>query len=331
MMPRPDPAAPALTLEVVVPARDAAPFLADTVASLAAQTRPADLVTIVDDRSTDDTRRIAQACRDRFAGRLALRLLDNAGPRGPAAARNAAIRTSAADVILLMDADDLAEPAHHATLLAALLACDDVVLAFGNSLVFEGDAVVIPDMHARSGLRGLPAEELAPGVTTLGERMFDLLLDGSRFTTAACAFRRDAALAAGLFDERLVYGEDTDFFIRLALHGRFALVDDVVTRKRSHGANLMTHSKVHFCRGAALSLATLQARHGATLPAGRRAALDRSLRRAVYGHLYAASRTGLAAYREAVALALRAGLRGLALDPRHLARLALSRFLPPLD
>jgi hypothetical protein len=92
----------------------------------------------------------------------------------------------------------------------------------------------------------------------------------------------------------------------------------------------MTHSKFHFARGAALSLARLAA-DPSPLPAARRAALAKALRRAVYGHLYAASRSGFAAYREAVSVALRAKLPGLALDPRHLARLALSRFLPPLD
>lgn len=317
-------------LEVVVPAHNAASFLAETIAALAAQTRPAERVSIIDDHSRDDTRAIAEACRARYAGLFELRVLANAGPPGPAAARNTAIRTSTADIILLMDADDLAEPHHHASLLGALSAAPDVVLAFGNSLVFEDGRVVIPDMHARSGLAGLPVETLAPGVATFGERMFDLLLDGSRFTTAACAFRRDAALAAGLFDERLVYNEDTDFFLRLALRGRFAFVADVVTRKRSHGANLMTHNKVHFTRGAALSLARFAA-NANDLPASRRAAVAQALRRAVYGHLYAASRSGSAAYREAVAIALRAGLPGLALDPRHLARLALSRLLPPLD
>lgn len=317
-------------LEVVVPAHNAAAFLAETIAALAAQTRPAERVSIIDDRSRDDTRAIAEACRDRYAGLFELRVLATAGPPGPAAARNTAIRTSTADIILLMDADDLAEPHHHATLLGALAAAPDIVLAFGNSLVFDEAGVVIADMHARSGLAGLPVETLAPGVLTLGERMFDLLLDGSRFTTAACAFRRDAALAAGLFDERLVYNEDTDFFLRLAVRGRFAFVAEVVTRKRSHGSNLMTHSKFHFARGAALSLAKLAA-DPSRLPAARRVALAQSLRRAVYGHLYAASRSGLAAYREAVGVALRAGLPGLALDPRHFARLALSRLLPPLD
>ena len=82
--------------------------------------------------------------------------------------------------------------------------------------------VAVTALSSAAELRWRPVETLALGVATFGERMFDLLLDGSRFTTAACAFRRDAALAAGLFDERLVYNEDTDFFLRLALRGRFA-------------------------------------------------------------------------------------------------------------
>jgi len=322
-------------LEVVIPAYNAAPFLRETLESLAAQTRPADLVTIVDDRSSDGTGALARALAAELAPRLTIQVLDNAGPQGPSAARNTALRASRAEVIALMDSDDLAAPDHHQTLVDLLAAAPDIVLAFGNSLVFRGAEVLIPDMHAKSGISSFPAEELAPGRLTLGERMFEAMLGAAPFSTSACAFRRDSAVQAGLFDETLRYSEDTDLFLRLALLGRFAFSEAIITRKRVHGSNLVGHSKLHFCRGTALALARLADRAAAGDPVARdlsparRAALAEGLQRAVYGWLYAASWESPRLYREAAAAARRAGLGRMALDPRHLARLVIGLFWRP--
>jgi glycosyltransferase involved in cell wall biosynthesis len=322
-------------LEVVIPAYNAAPFLRETLESLAAQTRPADLVTIVDDRSTDGTGALARALAAELAPRLAIRVLDNAGPQGPSAARNTALRASRAEVIALMDADDLATPDHHRILLDLLATAPDIVLAFGNSLVFRDTEVLIPDMHAKSGISAFPAEELAPDRLTLGERMFEALLDSGVFSTSACAFRREAACEAGLFDETLRYSEDTDLFLRLALLGRFAFSNAIIARKRVHGNNLVGHGKLHFRRGTALALSRLADRAAAGDPiarhlsTSRRAALAKGLRRAMYGWLYAASWESPRLYFEAAAAARRAGLGRMALDPKHLARLAIGPFWRP--
>lgn len=322
-------------LEVVIPAYNAAPFLCETLESLAAQTRPADLVTIVDDRSTDGTGALARALAAELAPRLAIRVLDNAGPQGPSAARNTALRASRAEVIALMDSDDLAAPDHHRILLDLLAAAPDIVLGFGNSLVFRGAEVLIPDMHAKSGVNTFPAEELAPGRLTLGEHMFEAMLGSGMFSTSACAFRREAAREAGLFDETLRYSEDTDLFLRLTLLGRFAFSEAIITRKRVHGNNLVGHSKLHFCRGTALALSRLADRAAAGDPiarhlsASRRAALAKGLRRAMYGWLYAASWESPRVYREAAAAACHAGLGRMVLDPKHLARLVIGPFWRP--
>lgn len=322
-------------LEVVIPAYNAAPFLHETLERLAAQTRPADLVTIVDDRSTDGTGELARALAAQLASRLTVQVLDNTGPQGPSAARNTALRASRAEVIALMDSDDLAEPNHHQTLLELLAVAPDIVLGFGNSLVFRGVEVLIPDMHTKSGISSLPAEELAPGRLTLGERMFEAMLGSGMFSTSACAFRRAAAVEAGLFDETLRYSEDTDLFLRLTLLGRFAFSNAIITRKRVHGNNLVGHSKLHFCRGTALALSRLADRMAAGDPitrhlsTPRQAALAEGLRRAMYGWLYAASWESPRVYREAAAAARHAGLGRMARDPKHLMRLLIGAFWRP--
>src|SRR5215469_14135889 len=108
------------TLDVIVPAHNAGRFLGATLQSVALQHVLPRSVIVVDDRSTDDTAAVAVACAADYADFLPIRLLHNRGPRGPSAARNLAIRRSDAEFVALLDADDLAAPAHHQLLLSAI-------------------------------------------------------------------------------------------------------------------------------------------------------------------------------------------------------------------
>ncbi|WP_137180309.1 glycosyltransferase family A protein [Roseomonas sp. AR75] len=312
------------SIEVVIPAYNAAPFLRATLESIAAQTVLPDRVTVVDDRSTDGTAEVARAAAEALRDRIAIRVLPNAGPQGPSAGRNTAIRASEAELIALLDSDDLFRPNHHAMLLGALQAAPDAVLAFGDNTLFRGEQTILPSMLAESGIAALPAEELAPGLFTLGDRMFAELLRTTPFGTSACLFRRDAALATGLFDETMMYSEDQDFFIRLALRGRFVFTRALVTDKRVHETNL-SHARntLRFCKGSAEAVARL-ARDGSALTPTQQAAVREVLPRALGGYLYHASRAGPGAWWQAARLAAASGQGALAASPRHLLRAVVS-------
>lgn len=309
-------------IEVVVPARNAGHFLRDALASVAAQTHPPALVTVVDDRSEDGTRAVAEAAAAEFGHRLAIRVIRNAGPPGPAAARNTAIRASDQPFIALLDADDLLLPDHHAALAGLLRATPDAVLAFGDCSVFDhaSAAVRVPSHHARCGITaGLG----------MGDTMFGPLLRTGMFGTSACLVRREATLAAGLFDETMMYSEDTDLFLRLALGGPFVFTLDHVARKREHGANLSdARNDLAFVEGRARSLTKLVERGGG-LPSFASGALAQRLPGAVHEYLYEASLNGLAAYRRAWAFARGVGQGRAALRPRHIARLARTMVVRP--
>lgn len=99
---------PAVTVSVVIPCHNSAPYLAETVASVAAQTfRDFELV-LVDDGSTDDTRTLIEALIAAHSG-LPMRLVAQARG-GVAAARNAGIAAALGRYMLPLDADDLIAP-----------------------------------------------------------------------------------------------------------------------------------------------------------------------------------------------------------------------------
>lgn len=314
-------------IEVVIPAYNAAPFLRETLASVAAQTRPPALVSVVDDRSTDDTIAVAEAAAREFAARIRVQILRNEGPRGPSAARNTAIRHSTAAAIALLDADDLMLPNHLAILAAALAAAPDAVLSFADTEVFNGDTIVIPSLLRKSGVADLPATEIPGGFWELRDDIFTPLLRSGVFGTSACLFRRQPAIDAGLFDAAMMHGEDTDLFLRLALAGRFLFSRELISRKREHGDNLShERNRLAFCHGTSRTLMKLaDSGLASRLTPARRAAVRKALPDSLNSYLYHASRASLAAYRRAAALARAAGFGSLALHPRHLLRLALPR------
>ena len=73
-----------MAVSVIIPARNAAATIAETLDSLLAQTHPHWQAIVIDDGSTDDTRRIAKAYAARDSR---LRVIKGRG-RGVSAARN---------------------------------------------------------------------------------------------------------------------------------------------------------------------------------------------------------------------------------------------------
>lgn len=314
-------------IDVVIPAYNAGRFIRETLRSVAAQTVLPRQVIVVDDSSTDDTVAVVKACAIEHRNRIDIRILANAGPRGPSAARNTAIRASSAGSIALLDADDILTPDHHAILLGLMHATSGTVLAFANSTSFDATTTRVANYLEVSGVLARPAREIAANCFTLDDKMFPALLRSGVFGTSACLFRREAAMAAGLFDEAMMHSEDTDFFLRLALKGRFVFSHALVMHKRVHNDNLShERHKLAFCRGIALSLTKLATEPAMKILAMQREALRLALHEALERYFYHASLAGISAYWEAARLAHRAGKAAIAVNPRHLARLTLHSF-----
>jgi glycosyltransferase involved in cell wall biosynthesis len=107
----------ALSVCVIVPARDAAEHLPAALDALAAQRRAPDRVIVADDGSADATARLAAAHR----------VVDEvvaSGGRGPGAARNAGAARAGTDVLAFTDADCAPAPGWLEAALAALEGAD---------------------------------------------------------------------------------------------------------------------------------------------------------------------------------------------------------------
>ena len=195
------------TVSVVLPTHQRRKILRQAIASVLAQTyRDFELI-VIDDGSTDGTGEMVESL-DGWDGRLRYRWQPN---RGASAARNAALRLAQGEIVAFLDSDNVWRPDHLERLVGALERHPDADLAHERPFV---------------GRRASKAERVMTHVRTL-------LVGNLIPQISGVAVRRDAALAAGGFNERMNLGEDADLWLRLALQGRrFVGVPGSSVRKR---------------------------------------------------------------------------------------------------
>ncbi len=171
-------------VSVVLPVYDGGAYLAEAIDSVLGQRPVPFQVVVVDDGSTDGAPdQVAQTYRTEPI--VVLRQ-----PRlGPAAARNRGLTAAQGDVVAFVDADDLWPPGKLAAQVA-LLAAE-------------------PGLDVVAGLtQRIAADSRAGGTVPLGE-------PERLRVVGCCVCRRSLFDRLGGFDERLVHGEDEDFFLRI--------------------------------------------------------------------------------------------------------------------
>jgi glycosyltransferase involved in cell wall biosynthesis len=184
---------------VLIPAYNAAPWIADAIGSVLAQTHRDWRMVVVDDGSTDATGAVVDRFRD---PRIRLFRQANAGV---SAARNAGIAAlaegPACDALLFLDADDRLVP-DALTRLAAALDAAPAAAAASGPYAFAGTRRV----------RRPPA----------GDILARLLVRNLFANGGHVLVRWQALQRAGGFLRGIAFGEDWEFWIRIALQGPFA-------------------------------------------------------------------------------------------------------------
>ncbi len=191
-----------MTVSVVIPLYNKAPYIGRAVDSVLAQSVQDFEILIIDDGSTDSGGDVVSQIRD---PRIHLSVQENVGV---SAARNRGARHASSDLVAFLDADDAWEPDFLATVLDLQARFPQAVL-WGTAyrIVRSGGATEQPAYHGRLHGRGKDGLIDYFAVTT----------GRSPLCASAVLAHRDTLLAVGGFPPDIVYGEDHDTWLRLAL------------------------------------------------------------------------------------------------------------------
>jgi glycosyltransferase involved in cell wall biosynthesis len=209
------------SVSVVIPAKNVAAYVGETIASALAQAEVTEVI-VVDDGSTDDTIAIVRAVAD---PRLHLLTNDSAGV---SSARNLGARHASGDWLVFLDADDRLRPGAVATLLAAARRAPRAVLVYGDYNTIDSEGRQIGRRELLKGRRK-PSGDVLTRLTS-----GNFIVNGGIALTRAEAFR-----AVGGFDVSLRYCEDWHCWCRLAAIGEFAFVPKLMLDYRLHTGNTM--------------------------------------------------------------------------------------------
>jgi GT2 family glycosyltransferase len=190
------------TVSVVMPAYNAARFLAEAVESVLRQTFSDLELLIVDDGSLDDTLAIAR----RLAALDARLNVVATANGGPAAARNAALRIARGDFIALLDSDDVIDQQYLSKQLAVLRACPAASIVTANAINRGGGANFNgqPYWPETSGVQWLTTGDV------IGQEDAVCILS---------VFRRQVYEGVGGFNPAFSGNEDYEFWVRASRAG----------------------------------------------------------------------------------------------------------------
>jgi len=208
-----------MNISVIIPTWNRADRLARALQSVFAQRLPPAEVIVVDDGSTDDTRRLV---RSQFPD---VRYLYQPH-KGVSSARNAGIQAATGDWIALLDSDDHWLPGKLALQCEYLRTRPDYRICHCD------------EIWIRNGRRVNPMKKHAKR----GGYIFRHCLPLCVISPSAVMIHRDLFGEIGLFDERLPACEDYDLWLRIsAVHPVLYIDQPLIIKEGGHSDQLSRH------------------------------------------------------------------------------------------
>lgn len=223
-------------ISVVICFLNGAPFLAEAIDSVLTQTFSDFELILVDDGSTDGSSATARAYEH---ADHRVRYVEHAGHAniGLSASRNVGIRAARAEIVALLDADDVWASTKLAQQLALLDAHPDVAMVCGGTRYWRSWDGVGHDEDVATALR----QNL---IIQPPEALFEIapLGRGGAPCPSDLLLRKQAMLDVGCFEEHfrgpLALYEDQGFLNKLYLHYPIYVSSQIWLRYRRHGASI---------------------------------------------------------------------------------------------
>lgn len=205
-------------VSVIVPSFNQGKFIAETLESVLAQDyRPLEVI-VMDGGSTDGTRGVLEAYRNRPEMRIW-----SERDKGVVDAVNKGLAQARGAILAIQSSDDMYLPGAIAAAVDGFQRHPDAALVFGD--------VELIDEHSRvTGRDVLAAFDLAEYLGRL-----------SYIPQPSAFFRADAAHAVGGWRAEVSYAADADFWMRIAMRFAVLKIDRLMARYRYHPGQRDSH------------------------------------------------------------------------------------------
>lgn len=225
-------------VSVLMPAYNCEAYVLEAVSSMLSQSFSDFELLVIDDGSTDSTRKLLESVHD-----SRLRLVSNERNIGLIGTLNRGLELAVGRYVARMDADDISAPERLEKQVQYLEANPDVhVLGSMVNLINEQG-------KAFGAISGYPKN---------ADEIHRYLLRECCLIHPSVMFRKDTVLAAGGYSASARHAEDYDLWLRLSDHHKIANLPDKLVSYRMHRnqvsiRNLVTqHHVAQSCRMAAL-------------------------------------------------------------------------------
>lgn len=202
-------------VSVIIPTRNRRVLLTSAINSVMVQTFQDFEIIVVDDGSEDNTREIVEEMESKK-----IRYISHEIQKGEAASRNTGIMNATGDFIAFLDDDDEWLPEKLSLQIELLEKREENVGAIYTGYLFINMENKRVFCQKRAEVRGDISK--------------DLLCDNVIGTPSSVLLRKQVINRIGLFDEKLPYYVDYDFFIRISKHFHFEYINRPLVKYHVH-------------------------------------------------------------------------------------------------
>ncbi|EDP94227.1 glycosyltransferase family 2 protein [Kordia algicida OT-1] len=216
---------------VIIPLYNKEKYVQQTVQSVLQQTFVDFELLIVNDASTDDSVAVVSQFSDER-----IRLIENPKNLGLSATRNHGISKAKGTIIALLDADDLWLPTFLETIKSLYDSFPEAVI-FGTDYVetYTSQEDLVPQKNISASLQG---------TSFLVPDFFEASMFQPIFLQSSVAFKKDICTEKEVFDSKITFAEDIDFYIKYGSQYRVAYHYEALSEVRFDVPNQMSKNSI---------------------------------------------------------------------------------------
>ena len=242
-----------MKVSVIIPTYNRSQYLAQAIDTVLEQTFSDIELIVVDDGSTDDTKRVI----DSYSGRIIYHYIPNSGP---AVARNVGMELATGDYIAYLDSDDLYYPYKIELQVAYLDKYQDAVMVYSEFTGFDDDHFHdfrhLQTYHKSAYKTGaityeqlfpkkLPVSDFSDNAIWHAEHaymghIYDAYLYNTVVFTNSMMFRRSLLAEIGLQSTQFGFFHDLEFALRVCKQGPVGFIDIPTYKLRYHPGQVST-------------------------------------------------------------------------------------------